>query len=571
MNMKTKNKIIIFLTLISACLWGCEDFLEREIVTDYHEDQVFVNYERMSQAGYGVYTFLFYRFGYDRIDNAMLASACDEADHADRNSDIQKFNNGSWNAASNPEDYWQGFYQGIYRANLFLEKSTDYKNIVYRDTLDPANKSDYILNVRDIEWLRAEVRFLRALYYFELVKRYGGVPIITQSSHGLEELKSMTRKSFNECVEFIESELDETVPHLQETWVGFDSEKWRGRATKGAALALKARLLLYAASPLHNPEDDRTKWEKAAQSAHDVIALNRYALHSDYKGLFRLGNGADGNPEVIFSQHGWTRNDFEKRNYPIGYDQGGQGSSCPSQNLVDAYEMKSAGAPIHEPGSGYDPVNPFADRDPRLSMSILTNNTVFKGRPVECWVGGLDGIGKPKATTTGYYIRKFVDEGLNLPQNTTSMHTWIIFRYAEILLNYAEAMNEAYGPESKSGFSLSAKQALDMVRSRTGVAMPILPPGLSKEEMRQRIWNERRVELAFEEHRFFDVRRWKIAEQTENMPLMAMKITKNTDGTFNYLVVKAEDRVFHPKMYFYPIPETEILKSEGALIQNDQW
>jgi len=557
--------------LFSTGLWGCQDFLEREIVTDYKDDQVFVNYERMSQAGYGVYTFLFYRFGFDRIDNAMLASACDEADHADRNSSIQKFNNGAWNAASNPEDNWQGFYQGIYRANLFLEKSVDYKNILYRDTLDPDNKAKYIRNVRDIEWLRAEVRFLRALYYFELIKRYGGVPIITKTTHSLEELKLMPRKSFDECVEFIETELDEVAPLLQETWVGYDSEKWRGRATKGAALALKARLLLYAASPLHNPDNDKTKWEKAAQAAHDVIALNRYAIHSDYKGLFRLGNGADGNPEVIFSQHGWARNDFEKRNYPIGYDQGGQGSTCPSQNLVDAYEMKSTGAPIYEPGSGYDPANPYADRDPRLAMSILTNNTVFKGRPVECWVGGLDGLGKPKATTTGYYIRKFVDESLNLPQNTTSMHTWIIFRYAEVLLNYAEAMNEAYGPESKSGFTMSAKQAVDMVRSRPGVGMPILPPGLSQEEMRQRIRNERRVELAFEEHRFFDVRRWKIAEQTENMPLMAMKITKNNDGTFSYLVVKAEDRVFHSKMYFYPIPESEILKSEGALIQNDQW
>jgi hypothetical protein len=564
-------KLLVWLVLMTVALTGCKKYLDREIPTNYEEDEVFVNYDRMSQAGYGVYSFLFNRFGYDRISNAMLASACDEADHADPSSEIQKYNMGAWNATSNPENYWADWYQGIYRANLFLEKSTDYKNIIFRDTIDPNNKSNYYYQVRDIAWLRAEARFLRAYYHFELIKRYGGVPIMTKSSNTTEELKAMTRKSFDECVAFIESEIDAVIPELKDTWVGFDSDKWRGRATQGAARALKARVLLYAASPLFNPNNNSQKWEKAAKAAHDVIAMNMYSLYNDYKGLFRLGNGADGNPEVIFAQQGFTRNDFERRNYPIGYDQGGQGSTCPSQNLVDAYEMKASGMAINEPGSGYDPANPYAGRDPRLAMNILTNNTTFKGRPVECWVGGLDGLGKPKATTTGYYIRKFMDENLNLAQNTTSMHVWILFRYAEILLNYAEAMNEAYGPEAKAGYTLTAKQAVDAVRNRTGVAMPILPPGLSKDEMRNRIRNERRVELAFEEHRFFDVRRWKMAEQTENMPIMRMKITRSNSGAFTYLVEKAEDRVFYNKMYLYPIPEVEVLKSEGRLIQNAGW
>jgi hypothetical protein len=564
-------KIAVWLMLAVVALSGCKKFLDREIPTNYGEDQVFVNYERMSQAGYGVYAFLLNRFGYDRISNAMLASACDEADHADPQSSIQQYNMGTWNATSNPENYWGDFYQGIYRANVFLENSADYKNIIYRDTVDPNNKANYNYQVRDIEWLRAEVRFLRAFYYFELLKRFGGLPIITRSDHTIEELQKMPRKSFDETVAFIEAECDTVAPLMRETWVGFDQDKWRGRATQGAAMALKARLLLYAASPLHNPTNNVQKWEKAAKAAHDVIALNRYGLHNDYKGLFRLGNGLDGNQEVIFAQQGWSRNDFERRNYPIGYDQGGQASTCPSQNLVDAYEMKSTGLAITEPGSGYDPNNPYAGRDPRLTMSILTNNTTFKGRPVECWVGGLDGLGKPKATTTGYYIRKFVDENLNLAQNASSMHTWILFRYAELLLNYAEAMNEAYGPETKAGFSMTAKAAVDLVRTRPGVAMPILPPGLSKDEMRERIRNERRVELAFEEHRFFDVRRWKIAEQTENMPIMAMRITRNPDNSFNYTVVKAEDRVFRPEMYLFPIPESEIMKSGGVLEQNPGW
>jgi starch-binding outer membrane protein, SusD/RagB family len=564
-------KYIVWLVFAVATLTGCKKYLDREIESNFEEDEVFVNYDRMSQAGYGVYTFLFNRFGYDRISNAMLASASDEADHADPASEIQKFNMGAWNATSIPENYWSDFYQGIYRANIFLEKSADYKHIIYRDTAVPENKSTYVYQVRDIEWLRAEVRFLRAFYHFELIKRYGGVPIITKSNNTLDEMKAMTRKSFTECVNFIESECDALLPLLKDTWVGFDGDKWRGRVTQGAALALKARLLLYAASPLHNPTNDVAKWQKAAKAAYDIIALSRYGLFNDYKGLFRLGNGADGNTEVIFAQQGYARNDFERRNYPIGYDQGGQASTSPSQNLVDAYEMKSTGLAITEPGSGYDPANPYAGRDPRLTMSVLTNNTSFRSRPVEAWVGGLDGYGKPKATTTGYYIRKFVDENLNLAQNASSMHIWILFRYAEVLLNYAEAMNEAYGPETKAGFTLTAKAAVDAVRARAGVAMPILPPGLSKDEMRIRIRNERRVELAFEEHRFFDVRRWKIATQTENMPIMAMKITRNTNGTFNYLVEKAEDRVFAEKMYLYPIPESEVMKSGGVLVQNPGW
>lgn len=564
-------KLLSGLLFVAAMLSGCDDFLEREIVTNYEEDEVFVNYDRMSQAGYGVYAFLFNRFGYHRVSNAMLASACDEADHADVNSEVQKFNLGIWNAASNPEDAWGYFYQGIRRANLFLEQSEDYKNIVFRDTVDVTNKSNYQYQVRDIAWLRAEIRFLRAFYHFELLKRYGGIPIMEHSEDDYKTLKSIGRSSFEESVAFIESECDGVVPELKDTWVGFDSDRWRGRATKGAAMALKSRLLLYAASPLHNPGNDKAKWAKAAKAAHDVIATNRYSLHSDYKALFRLGNGSDGNPEVIFAQNGWSRNDFERYNYPIGYDQGGQGSTCPTQNLVDAYEMKATGMAIGEAGSGYDPNNPYAGRDPRLAMSILTNATAFKGRPVEAWVGGLDGLGRTRATTTGYYLRKFVDENLNLTQNTSSIHTWILFRHAEILLNYAEAMNEAFGPEVRNGYSLSAKAAVDMVRNRTGVAMPILPPGLSADEMRQRIRNERRVEFAFEEHRFFDVRRWKIAEQTENMPVLAMKITKDGSGMFNYVVVKAEDRFFDERMYLYPIPEAEVLKSEGAIIQNEGW
>ncbi len=566
--MKLSN-VIISIALVASTAAGCKkDFLDREITTQYNEDEVFVNYDRMSKTGLGVYSSMLNRFGFNRISNAMLASACDEADHANPLSSVHLFNVGVWNASTNPEDCWSGFYEGIRRANLFLENSADYKNILFRDTILPANKTQYQTQVRDIEWMRAEARLLRAFYHFELMKRYGGVAIMDKVIDDEEILKNIKRQSSDSCVSFIANECDAVAPLLKDTWVGFDGDKWRGRLTQGTALALKSRVLLYGASPLNNPSNDLDKWQKAATAANDLIALSRYSLFNDYSGLFKLGNGADGNAEVIFAIQGWNRNDYEIANYPIGYDKGGQNSTSPTQNLVDAYEMKSTGRPITDKVSKYDPTNPYNDRDPRLAASVLLNNTTFKGRKVECWVGGLDGLGKTRATTTGYYIRKYENENLNLVNNESSVHAWILFRYAEVLLNYAEAMNEANGPEVRKGNVMTAKAAVDLVRQRAG--MPVLPAGVSQDALRERIRNERRVELAFEEHRFFDVRRWKIAEQTENAPIMAMRIIKNGDGSFNYTVVKAEDRVFYAnKMYLYPIPEAEVLK--GAITQNPNW
>ncbi len=303
--------------LFSFCLLAaCNDFLETAVETKYQEDDVFVNYSRMSNAGYGVYTTLF-NFGFNRINSAMLASACDEADHADVNSSVQHFNTGTWSSSLNPDDCWNAFYTAIRRANLFLEGSTDYKTILFRDTTVTANAENYRYQVRDIQWLRAEARFLRALYHFELVKRYGGIPIMKEIVDDEATLLKITRANFDDCIDFIVTECNETTPLLKDTWVDFDGNKWRGRATKGAAQALKAQALLYAASPLHNPSNDLKRWSKAAEAAHDIIASGKFSLHNNYRGLFNLGNGSDSNPEVLFAVQRWNENSFEKYNYPI--------------------------------------------------------------------------------------------------------------------------------------------------------------------------------------------------------------------------------------------------------------
>lgn len=207
------------------------------------------------------------------------------------------------------------------------------------------------------------------------------------------------------------------------------------------------------------------------------------------------------------ASHGLLGND---RNGPNGY--GGWGGNAPTQNLVDTYEMMD-GQPITNPGSGYNPQNPYANRDPRLAATVLYNGAPYRGRAVETFrPGGLDSPDGPESfntSPTGYYLRKFINEARDLGASSSSQAPWIYFRLGEVLLNYAEAQNEAAGPDA------SVYRAINQVRAR--VSMPALPTVLTQAQMRERIRRERQVELAYEEHRYYDVRRWKIANTTENV------------------------------------------------------
>ena len=554
--MKQIKYIIFGLTclLLASCQKG---FLDRKMTTDFVENQVFNSYSRIRDFGIGMYTYV--PTGYNRIDGAMIASASDEAEFAYTGSSIQKYNIGSWSPYSNPDECWNYYYSGIRSTNMFLEKSVNYKAIIYRDTITVTGKQSYKVQVADLTYLRAEARFLRAMFYFELNKRYGGVPIITKTLTIEDDLK-LPRNSYEEVVNFITSECDGAISDgLIEKWEGVD-DKSAGRATKGAALALKSRVLLYAASPQNNPANDKSKWVAAAAAANQVIALKQYALFNNYRNLFLPPNTYK-STEVIFARRDGAGNGFERANYPIGYE-GGTSGTCPSANLVDSYEKLT----------GWDATKPYDKRDPRLQLSILVNNTTWKGRPVECWTGGKDGKGKDRATKTGFYMKKYVDESLDLLTDKTSIHCWILFRYGETLLNYAESMNEAYGPNSDpSGYGITAVGAINMVRQRPGVVLPAIATTITYADFKMAIMNERRVELAFEEHRYWDVRRWKIAEQTLGAPLMGVEIIKNADATFTYNPIEVEKRVFVAKMYMYPIQQNEILKSNGKLIQNPGW
>jgi len=426
--------------------------------------------------------------------------------------------------------------------------------------------------------LEGELRFIRAFRYHDLIRNFGRAVLLGDRVYGLtDDLTSpdlFDRRPIQECMAYATAELDTAAARLPVdnggAWVF-------GRATKGAALALKARLQLYAASPLYAVGS----WEDAAAAAWEVIALGKYSLYTSGYGQLFLANA---NPETIFARY-YTKNanhvHLEIANGPNGY--GGWGGNTPYQNLVDDYQMKNGLPPFFPDGtvnaaSGYDPAHPYADRDPRFEATILHDGAIYRGRAVETFMpGGLDsrdGEDDWNTSKTGYYLRKFMNEEYPIqnPWGNAGFQPWNYIRYAEILLAYAEAANEAYGPDVlPPGTGMTAREALNRVRQRTGVEMPEVPAGKSKDQFRNDLRYERRVELAFEEHRFYDVRRWKIADQTENAPAYGVEITKN-GNTLTYTRKEAlSGRRFEEKHYWLPIPRSEILSSNGRLEQNQAY
>jgi len=550
-----RHYFILFAVCLMISVSSC-NYLDTKIDTQITPEILNADYSKLANLGYAPYTYI--RNGFYLMDNNIPAAMSDEAEQTASTSNVQLFNDGSWNAYNNPDNPYSYYYQGIRAANFFLENSANYKSQLAqnRDTLSDGG-NQYHLDVADIGWMRGEAHILRAFFYYDLIKRYGGVPLVTKTLSLTDNL-DLPRADYNTIVDFIVSEIDNYKDSLQVNWTAYAAGK-DGRFTKGAALALKSRVLLYAASPLHNPNNDLSKWAAAAKAAHDVIALNKYSLSSNYQQLFLLSNSAT-DLEIIWSIRTGATNSMEKANYPIGTP-GGNSGITPSQNLVSEYEYTATP----------NPANPYANRDPRLGYSIVTNNSTWNGRTIEIYPGGTDSRDNANTSRTGYYLKKFLDDNLYLIQNQTVIHNWVMFRYAEILLNYAEAMNEAYGPDQDNGYGLTARTAVNMVRNRTGVKMPAVVAA-NQSEMRDKIKHERMIELAFEDHRYWDLLRWKDAEVALNQPLIGIKADMNGTANFTYTAFNVENRVFvAPKMYYYPIPQTEINKSNGVLIQNQGW
>lgn len=561
MNAKFFSYIYISAAIsIAFTLSSCNGFLDREEDSFIDKTATFDSYNRTKQ--YLTYAYTLLPDGVNRFSReAMLASATDDAEFAIESAEIQQFNNGSWNALNNPDDVWNRYFSGISKCCTLLENTNHVNLDISR--LDPDKQVEYANSLKDIRMWRAEARFLRAYFHFELLKRYGPIPIVTSTLSINGNYENTPRPTMKEVVDFIAKECDIAADTLELT-------PWRnvndafGRATKGAALALKSRLLLYAASPLYvdfgdtneaNKPTDVALWKLAANAAKAVIDLNQYELASSYGDLFK--NDFQ-NKEYIFVRRYAANSDFEKSNFPVSF--GGKGGTNPSQNLVDDYEMLD-GTPFdwNDPAKA---AQPFENRDARLGATILMNMAPFKGKKVATYPEGADASPNPNATKTGYYLRKFLNEDVNIQTGgSSSGHVVPLFRLAEIYLNYAEALNEC-DPTNPD-------IALYLNKVRNRASLPNVS-ALSQEQMRAVIQHERRVELAFEEHRSWDVRRWKIASSTLGAPLMGVQIERKPLGGYTYMPVKVEQRVFQPKMYWYPIPQSEVLKLKQWK-QNNGW
>ncbi|MGV8878094.1 MAG: RagB/SusD family nutrient uptake outer membrane protein [Sphingobacteriaceae bacterium] len=450
--------------------------------------------------------------------------------------------------ASNAPSLW-GHYSNIRKCNLFIERVT------------ASTLSDNWKKLR-----LAEARFLRAYFYSMLSTYYGGVPIITdvlnQNIQGDEVFRA--RNTADETFAFVTTECaaaEADLPVSAET----------GRATKGAALTLKGSMELFSAGALYNAANDKAKWGLAAASFKMVMALNKYSLFADYGTLFFEQN--NNNVEVIFSrQHlgGTSLANYIAQTGPRFVRGGltGWGHVDPTQELVDTYAMAN-GLPISDPASGYNPQKPYVNREKRFYQSIVYDGAEWLGdiMVMKQGVGSLNATdlnNSSISTRTGYYTKKLVDPKYPGAQDNGNSANWIIFRYGEVLLSYAEAQNEAVGPDA------SVYEAINAVRKRSELAD--LPTGLSQMQMRTAIHRERRVELAFEEKRLPDLLRLKLAEVYLNQPLHAIKIDL-VGSTPVYTVVPAGggDRKFFPaKNYVLPIPQSAMDKNP-KLIPNPNY
>jgi len=553
-------KKYIYVLILSFGIVSCNDMLNSKEDIYLTDTMLDTQYKQLFSFGYKAYSNVIN--GFSAIDGNLFATVSDEAQYVTTVSDAQRFNEGSWNKFYNPNDFYTKGYQGIHDANFFLEYSIDYINrlALNRDTVSTDNKRLYKDDILDIQRLRAEVRVLRCYYYLELIKRYGAVPLITKTAISVEEA-NLPREPVDKIVDFIGDEIDSSMVDLVSSWTVVGMPTKDGRVNQGVAMAIKARTLLYAASPLFNPTNDKGKWQRAAASYYDLIKSGTYDLSSNYQSLFTGNITTSVAKEVIWAVRMGATNDFERKNYPIATP-GGNTGICPSQNLVSAYERKTSNT------------NPYSGLDPRFAMSIVYNSATWTGRTMQIWAGGTDDPATKNASRTGYYLKKFLNDNLNLVNDAKMNRNWIIFRYADILLGYAEAMNEAYGPDNNNDNILTAREALNKVRNRTGVAMPLVTVDIAPDyqSLKYKIKHERRIELAFEDYRYWDLCRWKDAGILLNQPLLGMKVIKNSDGSFTYNEFQVAVRKFEaPKMFLFPIPQSEIIKTNGVVTQNPEW
>lgn len=552
-------------------------------VAGYDKQYVTEDFGNVSGLLTTVYRMLDYDFGSGNYyGGIMLSSATDESQYATPESAVEKFWNGSWTPSAPIADMWNNAFSAITYCNEVLD---EFQGLTFDDLQWNDNYDQQMFAYRNLQW---EARWLRAYFYFNLVRQYGDVPLKDHKMTA-DEANQLPRTPADEIFRFIDSECEAIKDNIAEDYADLGiyapagGNVETGRPDRLAVLALRARAALYHASPLFNTSNDKELWYAAALANKELLdyATTKRGKHlaKTYDCLWAKDNyqNAEAKSEILFDRRvGDTKGikTLEAANFPFGIE-GGKGGNCPTQNLVDAYDMLN-GKPITDPASGYDPQNPYASRDPRLALTVAKQGDTkwpnYNTTPLDMTYGGLNGEPQLGATPTGYYLKKLMHATIDLrsgqSKNAQDIHTWVVFRLAEVYLNYAEAVYQYTGSPytTTTEFPMSAAEAVNQVRAR--VAMPALPAGMTGDEFLTRYRNERFVELAFEGHRFWDVRRWKEAPRFFTA-IKQMKLTRNDDGSITYRTATVS-RPWDDKQYLFPIPATDILKNPH-LTQNPGW
>lgn len=515
-----------------------------------------------------VYSFIPQDFG--AIGSAMRDCASDDAEFGATGATIQIFNNGNWSPIKTTDTAWN-LYSGVRAANNFI------KDIAEVDFSRYEYDKNYENDMRQLKYFPYEAKVLRAYYFFELARRYGDIamPLEVLST---EEASSIAKTPFKDVIKFIVETCDEaaTGENLPATYAD-EPRAEIGRITKGFAMALKSKALLYASSKLHNPSMDIELWKISAKAALDIINTGFYSLNKNETANSLLSK------EAVLMRANAENTNFELYNFPIRFTSGKRpagnisNSTFPSQNLVDAFETIN-GYPVTLGSNGwvcedlaFDPLNPYDNRDPRFYRAILANGMEFKGNTIETFVGGLDDAPISQGgSPTGYFLRKYIQSSTSFipDQEVKNKHHWVIYRYAETLLTYAESMVCAFGDPNYTDetYKYSALWAINEIRVNAG--MPLLTTNI-KEEFISKLYNEWRVEFAFEDHRFWDVRRWKIGNDTQRQ-LLGVRIVKES-GSLRFYRNLYENRTWNECMCFYPIPQNELFKNPNLNPQNPEW
>lgn len=594
-SIKLKYSTIIGCLLVLAAT-SCDEY-EAVPIERFTEDYVFSTTDSLGRNAQKYLNAIYYALqnGHNRVGGDYLDAASDDAiTSAISENDIQRLAAGQYTASNRVgagrdvpnritgDMDWGGYYTSIRQAITFIN------NIDKVPLMMSYTNADGLKAPLNRAW-KSEARFLKAYFYFELVKRYGGVPILRDDApYELGEDMELPRNTFEYCINYIVSELDAVKDRLR-TVNSLDAASEGHVVTAGAAMALKSRVLLYAASPLFNERPiepgnelvgyaayDQLRWKDAADAARwfidtyqDLYALS--TVEPRFASVF-LDYYSSTNKEIIFAQQGDRNRGVETNNGPIGFTGNNQsrGRTSPTQNLVDAFPMKD-GKAIDDPTSAYTYAEQtmYANRDPRLNYTVMHNDSRWLNTNLETFITGKNNPDQTAQTTkTSYYLRKFMGNFEETDNYDDALHLWIMFRYAEILLNFAEAENEYAGPTTE------VYKAITDLRSRAGIDPGAdqrygLKENMTQAEMRKVIRNERRIEMAFEEQRYWDIRRWRMAEDVFANPLYGLQITKSS-GVLNYARIPVAEYSFENKRYFYPIPYSEVIKNSN-MKQNPGW